>query len=142
MIESDFLKNTGFQSAGFLNLTPHEAYKEATENNAIIVDVREETMIGYKQFGVPNVLYAPNSQLKKYFTRLPKDKPLIIADSAGLHSREAMQFLLSKGFTNIANLAGGLVEWDRDELPLLIDKGETLSGACVCRLRPRKKFKR
>ena len=142
MMESDYFRNTGFQSAGFLNLTPREAYKEAKENNAIIVDVREEGLIGYKSFDVPNVIYAPNSQLAKYYSRLPKDKPLILADAAGLHSREAMQFLLSKGFTNIANLAGGLVEWDRDEMPLLIDQGEALSGACVCRLRPRKKFKR
>jgi len=135
----EFFKNTGFLSAGFLNLTPREAFKEATENNAIIVDVRETYMIGYKCFDVPKVIYAPNSVLENYYTHLPNDKPLIIADCAGLRSREAMLFLLSKGFTNIANLAGGLVEWDRDELPLQINKGEELSGACVCRLRPVKK---
>lgn len=135
-----FFKNIGFQSAGFLNLTPREAYKEAIENNAVIIDVRETALIDYKQFDVPNVIYAPNSELKKHFSKLPTDQPLIIADSVGLRSKEAMLFLLSKGYSNIANLAGGLVEWDRDGLPLKIDQGEALSGACVCRLRPRKKF--
>ena len=137
---SDFIKNTGFQSSGFLNLTPREAYQEAMNNNAIIIDVRETALIGYKCFDVPNVIYAPNSELKKYFSNLPADKPLIIADSVGLRSKEAMLFLLSKGFSNIANLAEGLVEWDRDGLPLKIDQEEALSGACLCRLRPKKKF--
>jgi len=137
-----FFKNTGFQSSGFLNLTPREAYQEAVKNNAIIIDVRETAFIDYKRFDVPNVIYAPYSELKKYFTNLPCDKPLIIADSVGLRSKDAMLFLLSKEFLNIANLAGGIVEWDRDGLPLLIDQGEALSGACLCRLRPRKKINR
>ena len=135
-----FFNNIGFQSSGFLNLSAHEAYYEAINNNAIIIDVRENSMIGYKCFDVPNVIYAPNSELEKYFSNLPNNKPLIIADSVGLRSKEAMLFLLSKGYSNIANLAGGLVEWDRDGLPLKIDKGETLSGACLCRLRPKKLF--
>jgi hypothetical protein len=40
----------GFISSGFLNLTPGEAYREATENNAIILDVREERLTGCKKF--------------------------------------------------------------------------------------------
>jgi len=139
-MKTRFFRNIGFQSAGFLNLTPREAYEEAKENNAIIVDVRETSLINYKQFDVPNVIFAPNSELKNYFSKLPTDQPLIIADSAGLRSREAMLFLLNKGYLNIANLAGGIVEWERDGLPLKIDEGEALMGACVCRLRPRKKI--
>ena len=135
-----FFNGMGFQSAGFLNLTPREAYHEAVSSNAVIVDVRETSLIDYKRFDVPNIIYAPNSELKKYYSSLPVDSPLIIADSVGLRSKEAMLFLLSKGFANIANLAGGLIEWDRDGLPLKIDQGEALSGACVCRLRPRKKL--
>lgn len=142
MMANKFFNNIGFQSAGFLNLTPREAYHEAINNNAVIVDVRETALIGYKCFDVPNVIYAPNSELKKYFSNLPADKPLIIADSVGLRSKEAMLSLLSIGFSNLSNLAGGLVEWDRDGLPLKIDQGEALSGACLCRLKPRKKFKR
>ena len=130
-----FKKNRGFQSAGFLNLTPKEAYNEAKENNAIIIDVRETALIGYKCFDVPNVIYAPNSELIKHFSKLPVNKPLIIADSVGLRSNEAMNFLLSKGYSNIANLAGGIVEWERDGMPIKIDKNFELNGACVCRLR-------
>ena len=70
---------------------------------------------------------------------LPVDIQLIIADSVGLRSHEAMEFLLGQGFTNIANLAGGIVEWEHDGLPLKKDITEQLDGSCTCQLRPRHK---
>lgn len=131
----------GFYSAGFWNLTPREAYAEATEGDAVIMDVRELGIIGAKRFAVPEVLYLPLSELKESFDNIPKDIPLILADSAGLRSHEAMVIMLEEGYTNIANLAGGLVEWDRDGLPLNINTEDELSGSCMCQLRPRNRLK-
>ena len=131
----------GIFQSGFLNLSASEAYKEATENNAIIIDVREIRLTGYKRFGVPTVINIPNSTLSENYKSLPVDIPIIVADSVGLRSHEAMEFLLKKGYTNIANLAGGIVDWERDGLPLRIDKTEQLDGSCVCQLRPRHKNK-
>jgi rhodanese-related sulfurtransferase len=129
----------GFISSGFLNLTAAEAYSEAIENHAVIVDVREDRLTGYKCFDVPNVIYMPKTTLAEKYRDLPVDMPLIIADSVGLRSHEAMEFLLGKGFTNIANLAGGIVEWEHDGLPLKKDITEQLDGSCACQLRPRHK---
>ena len=129
----------GFISSGFLNLTATEAYSEAIENHAVIVDVREDRLTGYKCFDVPQVIYMPKSTLAELYRDLPVDKPLIIADSVGLRSHEAMEFLLEMGFTNIANLAGGIVEWEHDGLPLKKDITEQLDGSCACQLRPRHK---
>jgi rhodanese-related sulfurtransferase len=136
-----FLKH-GFVSSGFLNLSAREAYKEATENDVIIIDVREIRLTGYKRFDVPTVINIPNSVLSENYSSLPRDIPLIIADSVGLQSHEAMEFLLKKGYTNIANLAGGIVDWERDGLPLKKDITEQLDGSCVCQLRPRHKKKK
>lgn len=129
----------GFTSGGFLNLTPRDAFYEAKTGKALIVDVREATLTGYKRFDVPSVIYLPLSQIDSKIDVLPKDLPLIIADSAGLRSHEAMEILRAKGFTLIANLAGGIVEWERDGLPLIIDNKERLDGSCMCQLRPRNK---
>ena len=131
----------GFISSGFLNLTPREAYTEATENNAILLDVREERLTGYKNFNVPKVIKMPKSTIADNYKYLQRDVPIIIADSVGLRSHEAMEFLINKGFSNLANLAGGIVDWERDGLPLRIDKTEQLDGSCVCQLRPRYKKK-
>jgi len=131
----------GFISSGFLNLTPVEAYSEAAENNAIILDVRELNLTGYKNFNVPKVIKMPKSILPDNYLSLPVDIPIIVADSVGLRSHEVVEFLLGKGFSNIANLAGGIVDWERDGLPLKTDKSEQLDGSCMCQLRPRHKKK-
>ena len=132
-------KEHGFISSGFLNLSASEAYKEAMENNAVILDVREQNMTGYKRFDVPRVIYIPFSRLADDYLSLPADLPLIVADSVGLRSHDAMNFLSGKGFINIANLAGGLVDWERDGLPLRKDITEQLDGSCICQLKPRHK---
>jgi rhodanese-related sulfurtransferase len=129
----------GFISSGFLNLSGSEALKEATDNGAVIVDVREERLTGYKTFDVPRVIYMPNSRLADEYKNLPVNVLLIIADSVGLRSHEAMEFLIGMGFANIANLAGGIVEWEHDGLPLKKDITEQLDGSCTCQLRPRHK---
>lgn len=139
-MESIPFSGNGFTSGGFLNLAPRDAYYEAKTGKALIVDVRETTLTGYKRFDVPSVISLPLSELNNKIDTLPKDFPLIIADSAGPRSHEAMKILMEKGFTLIANLAGGIVEWERDGLPLIIDNKERLDGSCMCQLRPRNKW--
>ncbi|MDD3877088.1 MAG: rhodanese-like domain-containing protein [Bacteroidales bacterium] len=136
---SIFKSYIGFKAQGFLNLTPKEAYIELTENNAILLDVRIFAYTAFKKFDVPHTIFSPLPDLENQYLKLPTDKALIVADSAGLFSREAMQLLLKKGFKNIANLAGGIVEWERDNLPVIEDINERLSGSCTCQLRPRHK---
>ncbi|MRR19443.1 rhodanese-like domain-containing protein [bacterium] len=138
---SELFHNKGFMSSGFRNLSAREAFEEVTEGEAIIVDVREERLTGYKNFDVPRLIHLPKSSMREEFVNLPRDIPLIIADSVGLRSHEVMEFLFSKGFVNLANLAGGIVEWEQDGMPLKIDVTEQLSGSCVCQLRPRHKTK-
>lgn len=137
---ADLFHDKGFISSGFRNLLPREAYAEASQGTAIIVDVREERLIGYKNFDVPRLTHLPKSIIEKDYVNLSREQPLIIADSVGLRSHEVMEFLLARGFTNIANLAGGIVEWEKDGFPVKIDITEQLSGSCVCQLRPRNKI--
>jgi rhodanese-related sulfurtransferase len=131
--------DTGFFTGDLFNLTPKQAFV-LCQQGAVIIDVREEDLSRFKMFCVPEVIYCPYSMLGETCAHLPKDKPMIFADAAGLHSKEAVVLLMERGFTGtVANLAGGLVEWERDDLPLVIDKTEKLSGSCMCQLRPRDK---
>ncbi len=129
----------GFMSAGIMNVTPRQAFA-LCQHGAVIIDVREQALSRFKMFDVPEVIYCPFSILEESFDHLPEEKAMIFADAAGLHSKEAVKLLMQKGLAGrIANLAGGLVEWERDEMPLIIDKTEKLSGSCMCQLRPRNK---
>jgi rhodanese-related sulfurtransferase len=135
----ELFQNTGFLSGEVFNLTPKQAFA-LCQKGALIIDVREESLSRFKMFGVPEVIYCPFSILEETYSHLPGNKAMIFADASGLHSKEAVRLLMEKGMTDrIANLAGGLVEWERDELPLVIDKSEKLSGSCLCQLRPRNK---
>jgi rhodanese-related sulfurtransferase len=136
---NDFFDHIGFESGGILNLTPRQV-SALCEKGAILVDVREEFMNRFKMMDVPEIIYCPYSILEETYQNLPVGKPLIFADASGIHSKEAVKFLLDKGLGGrIANMAGGLVEWERDGLPLIIDNTEKLSGSCMCQLRPRNK---
>lgn len=129
-------QNTGFLSGGVFNLTPKQAFA-LCQKGAVIIDVREESLSRFKMFGVSEVIYCPFSIIEETYEQLPEEKAMIFADAAGLHSKEAVKLLMEKGLVDrIANLAGGLVEWERDGMPLIIDKSEQLSGSCMCQLRP------
>lgn len=125
-------------SGGYLNLSATETYM-LCQQGAVILDVRKETMNKYKVFDVEKVIYCPYDQIQKNISLLPADTSLIVADAVGLYSKEVILILLNNGFENVANLAGGLVDWERDGLPIKTDNDFELNGACVCRLRTRKK---
>ena len=131
----------GFFSHGVHNLTPRESFT-LCENGAIIVDVREDYLSAFKMFKVENVLYLPYSKLELFCKDLPKDKPLIFADAVGLRSREGVLFMNSHGYANVANMAGGIVDWERDGLPINTDIYHRLSGSCMCQLKAREGEKR
>ena len=129
--------NRGFASGGIWNLCPRDAMEQC-KKGALLIDVREDYLNRFKMFDVPEVIYCPNSIMAELYLDLPAEKFMILADAAGIHSKEAVTFLIGKGLGGrVANMAGGLVEWERDGLPLIIDKSERLSGSCMCMLRPR-----
>lgn len=135
------LTDRGFFAHGVFNLTPGESYDLAENHDFILVDVREPYMTNFKMFRVKNLLLCPFSMLPEVYHELPADKPLIIADSAGLKSRETVLFLDKNGFGNVANMAGGFIEWERAGLPVVVDKEYRLSGSCMCQIKAREKNK-
>lgn len=141
MSDSASIRNT-FLSGGIINITPKDAYSMAKDGNAIIVDVREQSFTAYKQFDVPTVIYSPISTLVDNMALNPNDVVVILADSTGIHSHEAFIILKDAGYGNIANLAGGIVEWERDGLPIKVDYMEQLDGSCTCQLKPRNRLKK
>jgi rhodanese-related sulfurtransferase len=126
--------NYGQKINGILHLSPREA-NELCRKGAILLDLRLELLFKSKRFDVPEMLHCHNDEIEDYYHHLPTDRPVIVADAVGIHSKEVVQFLQSKGYTNVANLAGGIHDWERDGLPITIDADETLTGGCMCQLR-------
>jgi rhodanese-related sulfurtransferase len=133
-------ENIGFINCGILNVSPQEAF-ELCRKGAIIIDVREDYLNNFKIFDVPEILFFPLSTLEREYSKLPADKNLIFADTVGLRSKEAVVLLKEKRFERIANMAGGIVDWERDGLPLKTNTLDRLSGSCMCQLKLREKSK-
>ncbi len=122
---------------GLVHIAGQEAL-EAAKDGALFVDLRLPIEVDYKKFAVPEVLYIAEEELEARAGEIPRDRPVIVADSVGLRSKGAVKYLLKQGYTNIVNLNGGILDWERDGLPLIVDQSKQLSGSCTCRLRPRK----
>ncbi|MGE0077434.1 MAG: rhodanese-like domain-containing protein [Bacteroidales bacterium] len=138
---STFFINS-FSSGGITNITPKDAYAIAQKGDSVIVDLRERSFTAYKQLNVPKIIYCPISLLPDNLELIPQNKAVILVDTAGIHSREAFVILQNAGYGNIANLAGGIVEWERDGLPMKVDYMEQLDGSCTCQLKPRNRLKK
>ena len=128
--------NYGFLSCGIFNVSPREAF-ELCGKGAVIVDVREGNLRGFKSFDVPGLIYLPKSQIEEEYKNLPADRYMIFADTVGLRSKEAVILLKETDLKNIANMAGGIVDWERDGLPVKTNIEQRLSGSCMCQLKPR-----
>lgn len=127
----------GLVVGGMVHLSGREAL-EAARNGALFVDLRLAIETDYKKFDVPEVLYLQAEELETRLTEIPRGRPAIMADSVGLRSRDAVKRMMELGFTNVANLNGGILDWEHDGLPIKVDLDKQLSGSCTCRLRPRK----
>jgi rhodanese-related sulfurtransferase len=127
-----------FEAGGHIQYTPQETLSRCREGS-IILDVRPEVLCHYKAFDVPDVLYCPWQELSRFLDRLPLDREIIVADSSGIQGREVIELLIRRGLTRVAGLAGGMVEWERDGMPLLLDNQARLSGSCMCQLKFRER---
>jgi len=137
MMKEDYFDKKGFDRRGVHNLTPAEALALCNEKGAVVIDVRENYHSFLHTFDVPNIFYCPASELKEHFDKIPTDAPVIIADASGLKSVEAVATLIKEGFHNVANLAGGMLEWNNEAKPVVSDKKQRISGGCMCMLKYR-----
>jgi rhodanese-related sulfurtransferase len=77
-----------------------------------VLDVR--TPGEYQSAHIKNALQADWLDQKQFQERtqhLNKSAPILLYCASGVRSRQAMRWLAQKGFTNMANLKGGLTAW-------------------------------
>ncbi len=118
-------------------LSSREAYEMAL-NGASILDVRPGYETNYRTFDVPKVYFLEMKELTELYHEVPQEETLIVADNAGVHSRELALFMQEKGYRQMYYLADGVLAWAHDGFPLVKDMDYELSGGCACKIRPRK----
>jgi arsenate reductase len=122
---------------GLRFLPPREACA-ALQADAVLVDLRSDDLVEMKAFDVPQVLHIPHRSLATCLSELPKDRLLILADSAGVYTKEAARLLFAGGFSLVACLDGGMLAWDDAGLPLVSDPDAMMYGECSCVMKSKK----
>lgn len=101
------------------NIGPTDATRMINHDNAIMLDIREDKEITDGK--IINSQHIPLSQLDANIKRLEKYKqrPVIAYCRSGARSNSAVAKLRKQGFEKVYNLRGGVVAWQRENLPLV-----------------------
>jgi rhodanese-related sulfurtransferase len=90
----------------------------------LLVDVREPNE--FVEVRAEGAVLFPLSTWMLRFRDLPRDRPLLMICRTGARSGNAAAFLLANGWTDVANVAGGTMAWERAGLP--VRRGQPAPG--------------
>jgi rhodanese-related sulfurtransferase len=87
-------------------------------DDALILDVREDKE--YAAGHIPKAKHIPLGQLAGRLKELDKfkDKPVLVTCRSGHRSARACSMLKKAGFATVYNQQGGIVAWERANLPV------------------------
>ena len=100
-----------------LSLAPVEAAELLSGPDApLLVDVREESE--WNEVRIPGAMLIPLSQFVARQAEIPAGRALIMQCRSGGRSGQAALALRTAGRSNVANLAGGITDWEAAGLPV------------------------
>lgn len=102
--------------AGLWEVQP--SWLEEHRSEVQMVDVREadefQGILGH----VEGAQLIPLADLRRSVTSLDKERPVVTICRSGARSAQAAVILEKEGFTRVANLAGGMLRWRTQRLPV------------------------
>jgi hydroxyacylglutathione hydrolase len=105
-----------------------ELVERLRDGEVSVLDVRGQSE--WEAGHLPGVLNIPVGYLTERMDEIPRDRPLVVHCQSGSRSAIAASVLRANGFSNVSNLSGGIVDWQRSGLPVEVPQSEqTLAGA-------------
>lgn len=107
----------GSRLRGIKDVDTNAAMQLINHKNAFVLDVREPDE--YKAGHILNSQLIPLGKLKERIGELAKykDAPVVVVCRSGNRSGTACVSLSKQGFTQAYNLAGGMMAWQKANLP-------------------------
>jgi rhodanese-related sulfurtransferase len=96
-------------------IPPRDAL-ERVAAGALHIDVREDDEFAVAR--IPGAVLLPLSEfLDRYDVELPRDREIVVSCRSGARSGRVVEFLRHQGYQAV-NLAGGILDWEADGLPV------------------------
>lgn len=83
--------------------------------DVVLIDVREPDE--YAEAHIPGVTLIPLGDVPDRVAEIPKDKTVILTCRTGNRSGQAATWLRGQGYTDVHNLQGGILAWQKAGLP-------------------------
>ncbi|MEP7298569.1 MAG: rhodanese-like domain-containing protein [Burkholderiales bacterium] len=101
--------------------TLEERIAGAHADDVQIIDVREPQEFTDALGHIPGARLLPLSELAARAGEIDRDRPVVTVCRSGARSAQATVMLQKAGFKDVANLAGGMLRWRAEALP--VDNG-------------------
>lgn len=102
--------------AGLNEIEPQ--WVEEHLHQLLVLDVREAAEFKGGLGHIEGALLVPLGELKARLDGIPRDRPVVAVCRSGARSARAVQMLEQAGFERVANLAGGMLRWRAQNLPV------------------------
>ena len=124
--------------------SPKESFtaKEVSElikGDVLLLDVRNADEIAEQSYDVKNSINIPLDSIEIKMKTIPKDKQVVLVCQSGKRSKEAYDILVKKGFTNLANMEGGMNAWSEAGFPTKSNEVVASSEKKICCANPNSK---
>jgi len=108
----------GNRIRGIRDVDTAEALNLINHQNALVLDVREESE--YKSGHILNAKWIPLGNVAARVGELERyrEQPIVVVCRSGSRSAVACSLLGKRGFTRAVNMAGGVMTWQKLNLPL------------------------
>ena len=108
----------GNRFRGVKDINSAEALQLINHKDAFVLDVRDPSE--YSGGHVLNSTLIPLGTLKARLDELEKyrDQPMVVVCRSGSRSGTACAILAKQGYAQVYNLAGGMLAWQRNNLPV------------------------
>lgn len=102
--------------AQFSEISPQQAWQMMQENNATLVDVRNE--LHFAQQRPQKAFHLSNHSYGEFELNQEDDQPVIVICYHGVSSRNVAMYLIEQGYTQVYSVIGGFEGWQRASLPV------------------------
>lgn len=104
------------------------------KNGALLVDVREVDEVAQLAYDVPNIMNIPLTVFEENFTKIPKDKDVVLVCKSGARSLRAAGFLVNHGYDKVVNMKHGMIRWVQKGFPTIGDTSSVTGndGSSCC----------